>query len=504
MNGKVYLVGAGPGDIGLITVRGFDLLKVADVVLYDSLANDDLLNYCRKETELIFAGKEAGLHHVTQEDTIAILIEKAKQGKNIVRLKGGDPLVFGRGSEEALALKEAGIEFEIIPGVTAAIGATAYAGIPLTHRGIVTQCIFVTAHETPDKQENQVEWEKLAQMKAATIVIYMGAKMLPKIVETLISYGMNKDTKTAVIENGTLPNQKTLFSPLHQLPQKVKEVGFKPPLITIIGPTVDFSNELNWFEKKPLFGKRIVVTRSSEQADKLNKLLRDEGAQVISFPVIRTELIKPDTKLKDLLNENFDWLIFSSENGVRWFFELMKLKGLDSRVLGGIKIAVIGTGTAAKLSEFGLIADFVPTQFSSEDMIKELSAKFDLTDKNILRIKGYFKNDPLTDGLRAKGANVETLEVYTLEKEIPDSDSIQDLKKNGADSVLFTSSSTVENFFEILGKDTALQVLNNAKAVAIGPVTSETLKQMGVTNYLIAEKYNLDGLLDVLKAHFVR
>lgn len=502
--GKVYLIGAGPGDPGLITVKGNEKLCSSDVVLYDNLSNHELLTGCPKSAELLYVGKQAGLHFLNQEAIIELMIEKALEGKDVARLKGGDPMIFGRGSEEALALKEAGIEFEIVPGVTAGAGATAYSGIPLTHRKMVTQCIFVTAHEAPDKTESQVEWEKIAQMKSTTVVIYMGAKMLPSIVDTLMKHGMPGDMPAALIENGTLPIQKSVVTNIENLVETARNNDFNPPLITVLGPTTSMAQQINWFEERNLFGRRIVVTRARDQAGPFFKMLRDAGAFPLPIPVIRTELAVPDEPVEDILAKDYDWIVFSSENGVRWFFELLKRSGLDARSLGRSKIAVIGDGTARRLKSYGIIPDFLPSDFLSSALVNELTEKHDLKEKKILRVKGYFKQDPLSKGLSDKGAQVDTIAVYDLTSDTPDEKWTEDLIENGADAVIFTSMSTVNNFFEALGEATARDVLTSARPVAIGPVTAGALREHGIDEYATAEKHNLDGLMEVLENELKR
>jgi uroporphyrinogen III methyltransferase/synthase len=498
--GKVYLVGAGPGDAGLITVKGLEVLKQADVVLYDKLANPFLISYCRKDAEKIFVGKESGTHHVSQDETINILKMKAGEEKKVVRLKGGDPFIFGRGSEEAMALKEAGIEFEIVPGVTAASGASAYAGIPLTHRNLVTQCVFITAHETPDKEDEQVEWEKLATMQNTTLVIYMGVMQIKNVIEKLTGFGMPSDTPAAVIENGTLNSQRSFSTLLKNLWHVVESEKIKPPSIFIIGPTAAFAGEIKWFENKPLFGKRIVNTRAEDQGSTLNKLLTEKGADVISFNTISTELAKPGKTIKNLLSEkHYDWLIFTSENGVRYFFEKMMAEKFDARALGGIKVASIGSGTQAKLKEFNIISDFVPSEFTSESLAGELSGIEELKGKNILRVKGDFNYDPLTERLKSYSASVDTYEVYRMFQAEPEKEEIESLKTKGADAFLFTSMSTVNNFFSIIGNQDGLRLLNNSKAVvAIGPVTSEAIRKQGIEKIEISAIHTIEGMVETL------
>ncbi len=498
--GKVYLAGAGPGDLGLITINAVQALQTSDVILYDKLANPELLSFCRKDAELIYVGKQAGKHHLSQDKIIDLLIKKAKGGKNIIRLKGGDPLVFGRGSEEALALRNQGIEFEFIPGITAGAAASAYAGIPMTHRNLVTQSVFITAHETPSKKDNQVEWEHFAKMKHTNLIIYMGATMIPKIVDTLIQNGMDSNQPAAIIENGTMNNQRTLTAELSKIPQKVVEQNFKAPLIFFIGPSVSLRNDLKWFENKPFFNKRIVSTRAEDQAHTLFQKLYDNGAIVIPFKVIKTGFSNPQVNIKELFNKtNFDWIIFSSENGVRHFFELLKLQNFDARILGKTKIAVIGSGTEKRLNSFNLNADFVPQKYTSDALAKELSEIESLQGKNILRIKGDFKKDLLTIDLRKANANVQTLEVYNLMIDKPNDEIIDDLIENGADAFLFTSTSTVKHFFEIIDESKALELLNSSRTIAIGPITASALKEKNVKTIIESETHTIDGIIETLK-----
>jgi len=498
--GKVFLTGAGPGDFGLITMNAIKALQTCDVILYDKLANPELLSFCRKDAELIYVGKQAGKHHLSQDKIIDLLIKKAKEGKDTIRLKGGDPLVFGRGSEEALALRKEGIEFEFIPGITAGAAASAYAGIPMTHRNLVTQSVFITAHETPGKKNNQVEWEHFAKMKHTNLIIYMGATMIPKIVDILIQNGMDSNQSAAIIENGTMNNQRTLTAGLSEIPQKVVEQNFKAPLIFFIGPSVSLRKGLKWFENKPFFNKRIVSTRAEDQSQTLFQKLYENGAIVIPFKVIKTIFSNPKLNIKKLFNKtHFDWIVFSSENGVRHFFALLKLQNLDARILGNTKIAAIGSGTEKKLNSFNLIADFIPQKYTSDALAKELSESESLQGQNILRIKGDFKKDLLTDDLRKAGANVQTLEVYKLMIDKPDDEIIDDLIENGADAFIFTSTSTVKHFFEIIDKYKALEMLNSSKTIAIGPITATALREKNIKTIIEAETHTIDGIIETLK-----
>ncbi|MCX7735510.1 MAG: uroporphyrinogen-III C-methyltransferase [Candidatus Kapabacteria bacterium] len=502
IKGKVYLVGAGPGDPELITVKGLELLKKAEVVLYDRLANDTLLKFCPENTELIFVGKEADRHPIPQEEIIKILIEKAKKNKTVIRLKGGDPYIFGRGSEEALALYQEGIDFEIVPGITAGIGASAYSGAPLTHRNMVTQCLFITAHESPEKNESQIEWELLAKLKNTTLVIYMGASTLKWTVEKLITLGMNPETPAIIVQNATLPSQRQFNSRLLNLPELVEKENIKPPIITIIGETAVFSDKLDWFSRKPLFGKKIVCTRAEDQSHSLTKILEQNGAIAINFSVIKTKLNKPSENLKDLLSKNFDWVIFSSENGVRYFFQLLNKENMDARALSNTKIACIGKETATRLKDFGLIADFIPSSFTSTVFIDEFLNSQNLDNQKILRVKGDFQKDYIFDSLINNGINTEPLQVYSIEKNLPDNKLKEKLMNEGADAYLFTSSSTVTNFFDVFGKNQALKLLNQSNVFAIGPVTRATLEDYQIKNIIMSETFSIEGLVNSVIQHF--
>jgi uroporphyrinogen III methyltransferase / synthase len=500
--GKVYITGAGPGDPKLISVKGLEALKLADVILYDRLANDELLSVCKPSSEKIFVGKAAGRHFVKQEDTIRMMIEKTRQGKTVVRLKGGDPYIFGRGSEEALALIEEGIDYEVIPGVTAAIGASCYAGIPLTHRNLVTQTVFITAHEAPGKADTQVDWATLAKLKNTNLCIYMGVARIKEVVEILLQNGIDPNTPAAAIQNGTLPSQRSIMTALSDLADEIHKNDLKPPVLTIIGPTANMKNELSWFEDKPLFGRRIVSTRAADQKQSLFELLTNRGAYAIPFSVIKTDISIPEESVRQYLKINYDWIVFTSENGVRYFFELLAKENLDARVLSNTKIAAIGSGTGNKIKEFSLIPDFIPEKYTSASLIHEFPKKYDIKGRHFLRVKGDFDRDPLTDGLLDLGAKVSTIEVYKIMKDSPSEEIINDLKVNGADAYLFTSISTVNNFFNVIGEAKALDLLSNGIALAIGPVTANALKEKGVINITESEVHTIQGMAKKLEELF--
>ncbi len=495
--GKVFIVGAGPGDEGLLTIKAKEIMQVADIILYDILSNKDLLSYCKDNAEKIFVGKQAGMHTYPQEEINQMLIEYSMQGKIVVRLKGGDPLIFGRGSEEALQLVNSEVDFEIIPGVTAGSGASTYAGIPLTHRDLVTQCVFVTAHESPDKENSQVPWDLLAKMPNTTLVIYMGAKNIGQIADILINNGMLANTPVAIIRNGTLPQQKTYITVVSEMQNKASEHNIQSPVIILIGPTVGLREYINWFEKKKLFGKRIAITRAVEQSSKLRKMLSDEGAIVLQLSTIKTELTEPAKKLSELLENKFDWIIFSSENGVRYFFRQLFREGLDGRALAGSRIAVIGQATADKLKSYSIMADYIPEKYTSENLIYGLKTIVDLSGKKILRVKGDFEKDFIYESLIENGAKLEICEVYKTLQGNPESDVIKDISNNGADAVIFTSSSTVINFFNMIGKE-AIKILNSSKVISIGPITTKTLEKYSVQKIYTAKVQTVEGIIDLL------
>ncbi len=499
----VSLVGAGPGDAGLITVKAVERLKTADIVLYDRLANAELLQYCRPDAELYFVGKAAAYHFVKQEDTIQMLINAARQGKNVVRLKGGDPLIFGRGSEEAIALRQAGIEFEFVPGVTAGIAAATYAGIPITHRNLVTKCVFITAHEDPSKAQSQNDWAEIAKLKNTTIVIYMGVGNAPEIAKILIAEGYDSSMPLAIIENGTHTSQRTFVTTLAAVGETIKNNDIKPPAIFVIGPTVSLKSELDWFEQKHLFGVKIAATRAADQIRSLCAELNELGAEVIPFSVIGTKQIVPTHPLKEILSaKKYDWLLFTSENGVRYFFTLLELENLDARTLANMKIAAIGKGTAAKLHEFKINADFIPKEYTSEALLKEFPERENAAALSFLRVKGDFRNDFLLDGLRELNAEVDTVEVYKIIKTKPDENTINKILVDGCDAVTFTSQSTVNNFFDIFGKEKAKELFRRAIPFAIGPVTAEALKLHGIDNYITATPHTIDGIVATIKEYF--
>lgn len=504
MKGMVYLVGAGPGDPGLLTVRGRDLLQRADAVVHDRLVHPSLLEDVPASAELHFVGKSAGHHSLPQDEINALLVRLAKEGKLVVRLKGGDPFVFGRGGEEALALVAEGCAFEVVPGVTSGIAATAYAGIPVTHRAIATQCLFVTAHETPDKEGSQIDWKRIAGLDNTTVVGYMGVRTFPRVVEELLAGGKDRATPAALIESGTMSSQKTVVAPLERIVERGNEEGIKPPALFVVGETVDLAVDLSWFGSGRLFGKRFVVTRARDQASALCQPLLTLGADVIHLPVIRTEPIDAGEMVCRALTggADWDWILFTSENGVRYFVDCLRQERLDARVLGDARIAAVGSGTATRLRLCGLEPDFVPRAFTTARLAEGLESEFGLSGKRVLRVGPELDPDPLVDQLVACGAETGELRVYRITRGRPFPETVADLRERGADGCLFTSGSTVRGFFDVLGDEAAREILARSEAFAIGPVTAQALRGAGGIEPIVAEEHSIPGLLRAVRNEF--
>lgn len=485
----VYLIGAGPGDAGLLTIKAREILEMADVVIYDKLADEKLLNYA-PNAEKIYVGKSAGRHTLKQDEINNLLVEKSKTAKNIVRLKGGDPFVFGRGGEEALTLRENNIDFEIVSGVTSAIAVPAYAGIPVTHRGVAASFAVVTGHEDPNKSESSINWEKISTA-VDTLIFLMGVENLPKITAKLIENGRAKNTPAAVIRNGTKFSQQVLVSTLENISTDVEKNKIKPPAILVVGEVVKLREKLTWFENKILFGKKIVVTRTRTQASKLTRQLENWGAEVIEFPTIK--IVPPSDNFKNLDAaisniKNFDWIIFTSANGVEKFFERLKNFKLDARALSASKIAVIGSETAKKLTGYNIIPDLIPAEFRAESLVDAL--KNSVSGKNILIARAEVARDILPKELEKFGANVTVAAAYKTVADTP-----PEIDFSQVDLITFTSSSTVENFVAVAGVET----LKKIKTAAIGTVTADTLKKVGVTADIIAKEFTIAGLVDAIK-----
>ncbi|MCX7908978.1 MAG: uroporphyrinogen-III C-methyltransferase [Ignavibacteria bacterium] len=497
--GVVYIVGAGPGDPNLLTLKAKKVIEIADVILYDRLVNPAILDFAKSDANKIFVGKEPRKHRYPQEEINKLMLKFSLEGKIVARLKGGDPYIFGRGSEEALFLYEHNIPFEVIPGITAGIGASTYAGIPLSHRSLVTQILFLTAHEDPTKEESQIDLQNIAKMKNTTIVVYMGASKVNSFVEELIRFGFNKDAPVAVVENATINQQRTFVDKLENIPQLVQKENLAPPLLTIISPCAEFSNKLNWFEKRPLFKKRFITTRSLDQSKELFQLLSEEGAEIIPFPVFQTQGIHYSAKkLLSYLNYDYDWIIFTSQNGVRYFMENLKKYDLIKYLLK-FKIAVLGPNTAEELSRFNLKPHFMPKSYTSLDFIFDFFTDKNLKKYKILRIKGDFENDPITNDLKDLCKEIETLTVYKISKVQHSEEEVNALLNSKPDGIIFTASITVKYFFEILGNTNATNFLKQIRVFAIGPMTEKELVRKGIKYVNVSKVHTIKGIVELMK-----
>ena len=495
---KVYLVGAGPGDEDLITLKAVNTLKKADVLIYDNLVNEKHLNYCPENCEKIYAGKMAAQHTLTQEKINSLIVKKAQEGKIVVRLKGGDPFIFGRGGEEALVLSEKGIEFEIIPGITAGLAASAYAGIPLTNRGMASTVTLITGHEMEGKNKSDINWENISK-DLGTLVFYMGVKNLPIITSKLMQYGKPDNTPTALIQWGTLEFQKTLTGTLKDINKKAREANFKPPAIIVVGEVVSLREKLKWFERKPLFGKKIIITRSRSQASVLAEKLKELGADVKCFPTISIEPVRDFTLLDQaIININsFTWIIFTSQNSVKIFFQRLNFLKYDTRCLNNVKIGAIGKETGVCLNEYGIIPDLIPKTFTSEGMIIGLKAlKKDFSDERVLIPGSKIARDYVPAELEKMGAEIQKIPIYdTVETEYSKAD-IEDIFKNEPVLFTFTSSSTVKNLVSILKKNKIEDYLLKIQGASIGPVTTKTAEDSGIQIKTEANPHTITGLVD--------
>jgi uroporphyrinogen III methyltransferase / synthase len=492
--GIVYLVGAGPGDPGLMTTRSLELIVAADVIVHDRLIPRDALALARENAELIYVGKEPGDASVPQDDIAELLIEKARQGRLVVRLKGGDPFVFGRGGEEAEALADAEIPFEVVPGITAGIAAPAYAGIPVTHRDDASAVAFVTGHEDPEREVSALDYEALARFPG-TLVFYMGVKALPRIAEALIAAGRDAGEPAAVVERGTLPGQRTVSDTLEGIAAAAEEAGIRPPSVTVIGPVAARRERIAWLERRPLHGKKVVVTRARAQASELARQLDALGAEPIELPAIRIEPRIDSKEVRDAIQSlhTYALVCVTSPNGARLLFEAMAAQGRDSRALANASVAAIGAGTEAALAAGGILADIVPDRFVAEELVEKLN-ELDLKGKPVLIARAAEARELLPDALRKRGAEVDEVALYETVAETPDSEELE--RARDADFITFTSSSTVRNFLAASENG----VPEGAKVISIGPITSEAIREAGLTVDSEAERHDIGGLVEALLA----
>ena len=499
--GKVYLIGAGPGDPGLLSIKAMECLQIADAVVYDRLADPRILAYVRPDAEMVYVGKASAQHTMRQPDINKLLVKLANEGKIVARLKGGDSFVFGRGGEEAIELFEAGLPFEFVPGITSAIAVAEYAGIPVTHRNVAASFAVVTGHEDPTKGESSINWQGLATA-VDTLVFLMGVENLTHITKSLIANGRSASTPAAVIRWGTKPEQRTLVTTLGMAAADVAAADLKPPAIFIVGNVVNLRQQLAWFDNKPLFGKTIVVTRARAQASALTKRLEAEGARVLEVPAIKivppSDFAPLDKAIEGI--NTYQWLIFTSINGVISFFDRLFKAGKDARCLANLKIAAIGSETAAELNRHGLTADIIPSAYKAEELAAALAGQVHAGDK-ILLARAKVAREILPEKLSELGAAVDVVTAYETVIDCANRDElVTALREGTVDLVTFTSSSTVTNLLNALGEDAPL--LNNVKAAVIGPITAATCEAKGLKPVITADEFTIAGLVEAIEAYY--
>lgn len=500
-SGICYLVGAGPGDLGLVTLKARDCIEKADVLVYDYLCNPAMLAWAPSACEIIYAGKKAGNHALKQGEINALLVEKTKAGKVVVRLKGGDPYVFGRGAEEAQDLVKAGLPFEVVPGISSVIAAPAYAGIPVTHREFVSQLTIFTGHEDPGKSASSLNLDAIAKADG-TKVMLMGVERIESITAQLVAKGMAPATPVAMIRWATTGRQQTIRGRLDDIARIVLETGFEAPAVAIFGDVVNLRDELNWFEKRPLFGRRIVVTRTRSQAGALSSRLVALGADVIELPTIRIEPPLDVRAFAELVvnAHTYDWLVFTSPNGVNAFFEVYYRAYTDAREIGGVKIAAIGPATAQRVKEFRLLPNLQPKEFVTEGLIKSFEEEGALENQKVLIVRAEKTRDLLAGALTKQGAIVDEGVGYRTVPETAATDrtgTIERFRNEGADLITFASSSAVESFVAL-----NLPLADGVKMASMGPVTSRTLRRHGFKVDIESPKPSIESFADAIARYY--
>lgn len=501
-SGICYLVGAGPGDPGLLTIKGKECIAAADVLVYDYLVNADLLRHGKPNAERIYVGKKAGDHTLSQEEINKLIVKLTKEGKVVTRLKGGDPVLFGRGAEEAAELAEAGVRFELVPGITSAIAGPAYAGIPVTHRSHASQLTIFTGHEDPTKSETSLNYAKLAQAEG-TKVFLMGIERIGEITGELMKHGAKPETPMALVRWATTGRQQTLVATLGTIAQRVKETGFKAPAVAVVGDVVTERDAINWFENRPLYGKRIVVTRTRQQAGVLSRQLIELGADVIELPTIRIEEPQDLLGFGELVQDchKYDWIVFTSPNGVDAFFKMFDKLYNDSRCLGAARIACIGPGTAEKVKARHLAVDLMPEKdFVAEGLVKAFKANQNIENQMILWVKAAETREVISNELTSMGAIVDEAIAYQTVAEKEDNlEALARLKNEGADMITFTSSSTVEHFLDL-----GVALPEGCEIASIGPVTSQALTRHQMPIAVEAKSFTIPGLVEAIRKHFAK
>ncbi len=499
-HGTVYLVGAGPGDAGLLTLRGAELLRRADLVVYDALVNKDLLRLAPASAEKLYAGKRARDHAIPQGELNQLLVKEAKAGKTVVRLKGGDPYVFGRGGEEAMELRAAGVAFEVVPGISSVVAAPMYAGIPITHREFCSSYHVFTGHEDPTKQHSNLDWDLIARLEGTRILL-MAVERIGVITEALMSHGASPDTPVGMVRWGTTGKQETLTGTLRTIAGLVAENEFKAPAVTVIGGVVGLRDQLNWFESRPLFGTRIVVTRTRTQASQLSAKLMELGAEVSEIPTIRIEPPKDLQALMEVIVglHEYDWIVFTSPNGVTHFFDYFFKAYRDIRAMGRLKIAAVGPATSAKLAELHLEVDAMPDKFVASAIGQAMKEVEGLENLRCLLVRAEVANTDLPAHLEQMGAIIDDVAIYRTVPETEDVDgAAADLSEHGADWLTFTSSSTVQHFHERFNLPELLKKFPAMRIASIGPETSKALTELNLKPDLEAKKHTIDGLVEAL------
>lgn len=505
-SGIVYLVGAGPGDPGLFTLRGKELLEIADVVLYDALVSPELLRLAREDAEIIYVGKRSRDHAVPQEELNLMIARKAKEGNCVVRLKGGDPFTFGRGGEEAQELKAQGVRFEIVPGVSSVTAAPAYAGIPITHRDHCSSYEVITGHERPGKESSSLDWGRIAK-NPATKIILMGVERIGEIASSLQENGMADDTPVGMVRWGTTGRQQTLTGTLGSIAEKVRETGFKAPAVTVVGSVVNLREALNWYENRPLFSRRIVVTRTRTQASQLSRRLQEAGASILEIPTIK--IVEPTVKeplVEAIAGLNaYDWLVFTSPNGVDAFFNYFFKAFEDLRDIGGLRIAAVGPATAAKLADYKLKINAMPERYVASDVADAIGQYESVENLKILLMRAEVANPELPKRLEEMGGIVDDIACYRTVAETEDKNgAAQRLVNEGADWITFTSSSTVEHFHARFDLPDLLETYPELRVASIGPETTKAIEALELKPDIEADEHTIKGLAQaILRAELV-
>ncbi|RAP77851.1 uroporphyrinogen-III C-methyltransferase [Paenibacillus montanisoli] len=503
--GKVYLVGAGPGDPKLITLRGKECIEACDVVVYDRLASPRLLRFLKPGAEKVYVGKLPDRHTMKQEDINQLLVDLALEGKIVCRLKGGDPTVFGRVGEEAELLQQNGIEFDIVPGITSAIAVPAYAGIPVTHRDLASSLSIITGHESPEKLDQSIHWDKVT-LATGTLVFLMGVAKIGYIAEQLIKHGKPADTPVALIRWGTRVEQRTVTGTLETIEAIVQAADFKPPAVIVVGDVVKQREKLQWYERKPLFGTRVLITRARAQSSDLAERIEELGGEPCEFPVIETRFPAGAETVADVEQalrdaEQYDWLMFTSVNGVDYFFDWLSRLRIDIRSFHRARVAAVGPKTAEALEKRGLFVDVLPVKFQADELLGSLSGQL-IEGQRVLLPRGDLAREVLPRELKAKGLIPVEIDVYeTVLADNQDQETLELLKKRSVHVITFASSSTVTNLFEVLrrvGVSDPLELLQGIDIACIGPITAKTAEEAGLTVTIQPEDATIDGLIDAI------